>query len=89
MIFDHMIEPKTINNREITAPELLTFVHVYTQMFQEGQGTFPRAMTMLEATADANNRNAYDLSFAGYKSDMNRVAGPNASYVKDAKLLVQ
>ena len=56
MIFDHMIEPKIINNREITAPELLTFMRVYTQMFQEGEGSFPRAMTMLEATADANNR---------------------------------
>lgn len=30
---------------------------------------------MLEATADANNRNAFDLSLEGYKKSVGSVAG--------------
>ena len=71
LLFEKDIEPKIINRRMITGPELLTYFKAYCQLFQEGKGTFPKAMTMLEATSEANNRNAYDLSFTGYKNDMN------------------
>ena len=37
---------------------------------------------MLEATADANNRNAYDISIMSYKSTMSNAAGPAAAFVK-------
>ena len=58
----------------ITGPELLTYFKAYCQLFQEGKGAFPKAMTMLEATAEANNRNAYDISLVGYNNDMNGCA---------------
>jgi atlastin len=88
VIFDECIEPKRFNGREITAPELLTFFGVYTKMFGDSGGSkFPKAMTMLEATSEANNRNAYDLSIASYRASMDKVAGPDASFVKENELL--
>jgi hypothetical protein len=48
-----------------------------------------QAMTMLEATADANNRNAYDLAIADYRTNMNRIAGPEAAFVKESQLSVR
>lgn len=44
---------------------------------------------MLEATADANNRNAYDLAIADYRTNMNRIAGPEAAFVKESQLSVR
>ena len=58
-------------------------------MFQEGQGNFPKAMTMLEATAEANNRNAYDLALAAYKQAMLTLLGPSEAYMKESLALPQ
>ena len=41
-------------------------------------------MTMLEATAEANNRNAFDLALKSYKSDMKALMGPDAPYIKES-----
>jgi hypothetical protein len=76
VIFDQYLEPKRFNGREVTGRELLTFVKVYAKMFGDSDGArFPKAMTMLEATSEANNRNAYDLAMTGYRAAMNKVAG--------------
>eukprot|EP00604_Paraphysomonas_vestita_P001002 CAMPEP_0174820200 /NCGR_PEP_ID=MMETSP1107-20130205/3884_1 /TAXON_ID=36770 /ORGANISM="Paraphysomonas vestita, Strain GFlagA" /LENGTH=411 /DNA_ID=CAMNT_0016035085 /DNA_START=508 /DNA_END=1740 /DNA_ORIENTATION=- len=85
-IFDVIIEPKMINNRYLTASELLTFVHAYASIFQDEESRFPKAMTMLEATSEANNRNAYDLAIAEYRTTMDRVAGPEAPFTKESQL---
>jgi hypothetical protein len=45
-------------------------------------------MTMLEATADANNRNAYDLAIEEYKKIMNSVAGNNFTLATTNTVLV-
>lgn len=45
-------------------------------------------MTMLEATSEANNRNAYDLAIAEYRTTMDRVAGPEAPFTKESQLNV-
>jgi hypothetical protein len=37
---------------------------------------------MLEVTAEANNRNARQLSFTKYKDEMDRIAGPGVSEYK-------
>eukprot|EP01040_Poterioochromonas_malhamensis_P006227 gene6227-6701_t len=44
-------------------------------MFQAGEKQFPKAMTMLEATAEANNRNAYDLAIKSYLDAMVALLG--------------
>lgn len=85
-VFDKAIEPKVINGRQITGQELFQFMKVYTQMFASGESSFPKAMTMLEATAEANNRNAYDLGMQYYTTTMDEMAGPSAQYVKDSEL---
>ena len=47
-IFDVQLEPKRVNNRNVTAPELANFFEVYVGVFQEGSTKFPRAMTILQ-----------------------------------------
>lgn len=44
---------------------------------------------MLEATAEANNRNAYDLAINEYRATMDRFAGPEAVFVKESQLSVR
>ena len=38
---------------------------------------------MLEATADANNRNAYDMAIKSYKSAMDAVAGKKCTATRN------
>ena len=87
LVFDENLEPKFINNRALTGTELQQFFTVYCRMFQdtdrEGKGSFPKAMTMLEATSEANNRNAYDLARELYISQMDTVAGPTSKFIKE------
>lgn len=86
IIFDGELESKEINARAITGPELKTYFEVYVKMFQAGEKSFPKAMTMLDATAEANNRNAYDLALAQYKTGMDAVAGKDKPFVKEVEL---
>lgn len=80
------LEPKTIHGRQITGPELATFIEAYAEMFKTG-ADFPAATTMLEATSAASNTNAINLAMEEYKNSMDRVAGPQASnYVKEDEL---
>ena len=69
-IFDECLEPKRVHSRHVTAPEMLSFFEAYVRIFQEENNAMPKAMTMLDATANANNRNAYDLSMGRYKAKM-------------------
>jgi atlastin len=91
LVFDENIEPKFINNRALTGKELQQFFITYCRMFQdtdaEGKGSFPKAMTMLEATSEANNRNAQDLAIDMYTSRMDKVAGPSCSFIKEHLLM--
>ena len=75
IIFNEELEAKFINQRAITGLELKNFFEVYVKMFQAGEKQFPKAMTMLEATAEANNRNAYDLAMKAYLDSMATLLG--------------
>jgi len=85
-VFDLELEPKVINNRRITGRELQTYFEVYVKMFQAGTNSFPKAMTMLDATAEANNRNAFDIALALYKSNMEKLVGLDMPYLKELQL---
>lgn len=93
LVFDENIEPKFVNNRALTGKELQRFFMVYCKMFQdtdsEGKGSFPKAMTMLEATSEANNRNALDLARDLYTTRMDAIAGPTCGFMKEKLLLEQ
>lgn len=78
--------PKAIRGRELTAAELGTYIKAYAKMFESG-ARFPEAATMLEATANANNSNATNLTVHEYKDKMDRIAGPNVnSFLKPDEL---
>mmetsp|Transcript_18772 Transcript_18772/g.31630 ORF Transcript_18772/g.31630 Transcript_18772/m.31630 type:complete len:385 (+) Transcript_18772:1441-2595(+) len=85
-VFDERLQAKEINGRRLTGKELQTYFEVYVKMFQAGQKSFPKAMTMLDATAEANNRNAYDLALKEYKQGMDQLVGTEKPYVKEVDL---
>ena len=90
MIFDDELEAKVIHRRAITAPELRTYFEVYVKMFQADGKSFPKAMTMLDATAEASNRNAQDLALKIYKEAMDTVlkdgSGGRGMFMKEITL---
>lgn len=88
LIFDEALVAKQINGRQLTGRELQTYIEVYVAMFQAGKKSFPKAMTMLDATAEANNRNAYDLSLDAYKKGMDAIAGPDQGAVPCRAVLI-
>jgi hypothetical protein len=48
-----------------------------------------QAMTMLDATAEANNRTALQESLDYYKAQMARVVGEDCDFIKEVMLEVQ
>lgn len=88
IVFDENVEPKLINNRALTGKSLQNFFVVYCKMFQSGGGSFPKAMTMLEATSEGNNRDAFDMAKAVYTHGMDKVAGIGCKFIKEKELVV-
>lgn len=87
-VFDvEKLAPKIIHGRELTAVELGSYIQAYAELFVTGAG-FPKAATLLDATAKANNNNAVHMSTTEYKDQMDRIAGPHCSnYVKPEELI--
>jgi atlastin len=86
-VLEESIAPKLMNNRTITGIELQNYFEEYVKMFQQGNKKFPKAMTMLEATAEANNRNSHYLAMDLYKTSMRELVKENDNtYVKDKEL---
>lgn len=86
-ILDKDLQPKVMHGRCITAKEIFVYFDVYVRMFQSGNRGFPKAMTMLEATAEANNRGALELALEGYTKSMGTVIGNDSPFVQEAALL--
>jgi len=77
---------KKIHGRELTAGELGAYIRNYAKLFESG-AHFPEAATMLEATANANNTNATDISTKKYKMEMDHLAGIRcARYIQPDEL---
>jgi atlastin len=81
-VLNERLEAKRVHTRFITGPELLNYFETYVTLFQNGSSTFPKALTMLDATADANNRNAYDLAFTRYKTVMSTEINAQGGYIE-------
>ncbi|CAN0405470.1 unnamed protein product, partial [Hapterophycus canaliculatus] len=60
------MEPKRINGRFLTAPELRNYASAYVELFHNG-AHFPAARSLLEATAGAHNGNAKHVALHKYK----------------------
>ena len=65
-VFSEGLEPKLIGGAPLSAAELANYVRAYAGMFADG-AKFPQAQTMLEATAEANNRNAAGAALEAYE----------------------
>ncbi|CAM9437452.1 unnamed protein product [Scytosiphon promiscuus] len=76
-IFGELMEPKRINGRFLTAPELRNYASAYVELFHNG-AHFPAARSLLEATAGAHNGNAKHVALHKYKAEMDHLLGPNA-----------
>ena len=70
-VFDVHLEPKKIHGRQLTAPELANYIKSYVSLFQDGR-QFPAPATVLQATAEANTRNAVDQAMARYEEEMHK-----------------
>jgi len=77
---------KSIHGRELTAGELGAYIRNYAKLFASG-AHFPEASTMLEATANANNTNATEISMKKYKEEMDHMAGIRCThYIQPSEL---
>lgn len=77
-VFGSHLEPKRIHGRPLTAPELLEYIKTYVALFQDGR-KFPEAKTVLQATAEANTRNASALALKKYTEEMDATVGPRVT----------
>ncbi|KAA0176524.1 hypothetical protein FNF27_01805 [Cafeteria roenbergensis] len=70
--FRRDLRPKTIRHVAVTAAETLRFMRAYAHLFKDAT-TFPKPQNILDATADANNRNAITQAFMRYDADLREV----------------
>lgn len=70
---------KSINGSDLTCRELLEYFKSYMKVFAAGE--LPEPKTMLQATAEANNRAAVAKSLEEYRRDMEEFCGGDAPYV--------
>ena len=88
-VFDKSLEFKVINGRRIGGKELQTYFQVYVRTFQTSNRTFPKAMTLLDATAEANNRNAVDQALDHYKAVLLAEVGDDSKGYQPEEALQQ
>eukprot|EP00111_Clytia_hemisphaerica_P011671 TCONS_00034289-protein len=75
---------KSINGSDLTCRELLEYFIAYMKMFAAGE--LPEPKTMLQATAEANNRAAVAKSLEEYRRDMEELCGGDAPYLNPREL---
>ena len=74
-VIEEELEAKRINDRNMTGPELKIFFESYFTIIRDSKNKIPEAMTMLEASALANNRSAFTVALDSYKFDMDTCLG--------------
>lgn len=84
-LFLEQLNVKRIHGREVTAHELRHFFVAYAKSFSEA-AIFPKAESLLIATATANNRSFADNGLLHYTHTMDKLCGPRCSYVPSDKL---
>jgi len=87
-VFDARLEAKLVHGRSVGPRELLNYFRVFVSTFQASSQGFPKAMTLLDATAEANNRNALDAALEKYKTALSAVAGEHCPYQQENAILV-
>ena len=75
------LQPKLINKEMLTAEDFEEFAAVYGKVFTEAK-SFPEAMTLLSATAQAANQTALRHSIELYNASMNVHINKDKGYVR-------
>lgn len=95
-IFKNKLQPKVINNQQLSAKELGRYFKKYTEIFKD-KAVIPEAKTLLAATAEVNNINAYEKAFSVYnfniiqiyKKNMEKIVNPKTPYIDRKKSLME
>lgn len=79
-LFDPMrLAPKTIHGSIVAACDFLTYIKTYAALFLD-TSVFPKAKTLLEATAQANNMNMKVKALAYHTTGINTAVGPDCAF---------
>ena len=76
-----MLQPKLINKEMLTAEDFEEFAVVYGKVFTEAE-SFPEAMTLLSATAQATNQTTLRHAIELYNASMNVHINKDKGYVR-------
>jgi len=80
------LRPKAVRHVSVTAMETLRFMRVYARLFKDAT-TFPEPQSILDATADANNRNAVTCAFGRFDEELDAVMSASPSNAVPAEEL--
>lgn len=84
-LFNHELVPKKVHGRCIVAKELCQFLRAFCNVFKENGG-LPQAQNLLDATSEANSRNALERGedrFNDYMKEVERRA--DGEYIPSKK----
>lgn len=84
-IFLHNLQPKLINKEVLYAEDFEAFTVAYGEMFVKAN-LFPKALTILGATAEVNNQNASRVALELYKASMSTKVSEEHGFVKEEEL---
>lgn len=82
-VFDAGLQPKRFHGREVGGPQLFTLFQVFVDTFRAAGKGFPRALTLLDASAEANNRSAVQSALELYETSMANALGADKPYVTE------
>eukprot|EP01029_Cantina_marsupialis_P027879 TRINITY_DN774121_c0_g1_i1.p1 TRINITY_DN774121_c0_g1~~TRINITY_DN774121_c0_g1_i1.p1 ORF type:complete len:541 (-),score=160.91 TRINITY_DN774121_c0_g1_i1:588-2156(-) len=83
-VFTEKLQPKTFFGNAVDAPALFRHFKAFCEAFQGTE--FPKAETLLAATAQANNTNAIEASINNFKKEMDQLVGVGCSFVEEEEL---
>lgn len=84
-IFLNSLRPKLINKEVLYAEDFEAFTVAYGEMFAKAN-LFPKALTILGATAEVNNQNASRVALELYKASMSTKVNEEHGFVKEEEL---
>lgn len=76
--------PKVIDGQKVKARDLLNYFKSYIDIFNSEE--LPKPTTILQATAEANNRSAMSEASDVYKTLMEELCGGSKPYIQPARL---
>ncbi|XP_063691875.1 atlastin-1-like isoform X1 [Bolinopsis microptera] len=86
-LHEETLQSKKIHGQTLKGKDLLHYFKSYVEIYQ--QDTLPEPMTMLRATAEANNLSALASAQEKYTENMEKKVGGDHGYLNDTDMLTQ